>query len=95
MYYLWWISGVQNVHVRIIPSQELIRIGDNVELNCDVEGDPQPQIRWNKMHNGEFQDNVQILGSRVKIRDVRNENGNWSNINIQIYIVQWTVLIFD
>ncbi|XP_035706486.1 basement membrane-specific heparan sulfate proteoglycan core protein isoform X3 [Folsomia candida] len=69
------VEGVQNVHVRIIPSQELIRIGDNVELNCDVEGDPQPQIRWNKMHNGEFQDNVQILGSRVKIRDVRNENG--------------------
>lgn len=67
----------QNVHVRILPSQELLRVGDNVELKCDVEGDSQPQVRWSKLHNGEFQDNVQIFGSLLKIRDVRNENGKF------------------
>ncbi len=69
-----------NIQVRILPSQELLRVGDNVELRCDVEGGDdtahrQPQVRW-EFRNGEFEDNVQMFGNLLKIRDVRNENGN-------------------
>jgi hypothetical protein len=50
-------------------------VGDDLELKCEVEGDPHSQIRWNKMHNGDFQDNVQIFGNVLKIRDIRDDNG--------------------
>jgi hypothetical protein len=63
------------IAVKIVPSKDLLRVGDNLELRCEILGDAQAQVRWSKMQNGEFQDNVGIYGNILKIRDVRNENG--------------------
>lgn len=62
------------MNVRIVPNKEIVRVGENLDLRCDVSGDSDPIISWSKVR-GDFEENVIAYDSVLKITDVRYENG--------------------
>lgn len=74
-----------SVTVRIVPNKDIVRVGENIDLRCDVSGDSDPTIRWTKV-NGDFEDNVIPYDSVLKITDVRYENGgvSWTMFNYSL-----------
>lgn len=73
-----YFLDVPSVVVRIVPNKDIVRVGENLDLRCDVMGDPDPSIRWSKV-NGDFEPNVIPYDSVLKITDVTYDNGGVSH----------------
>ncbi|XP_021927336.1 basement membrane-specific heparan sulfate proteoglycan core protein isoform X6 [Zootermopsis nevadensis] len=66
--------GVSSLALRIDASQDVIRVGDTVDVQCSASGDPSVTFLWTKV--GErIENNVQVSGNLLRITDVRPSNG--------------------
>nr|CAD7195790.1 unnamed protein product [Timema douglasi] len=66
--------GVTNIALRIEPSQEIIQIGDNVDVRCSASSDTRIAYSWSKV--GErLGNNVQVIDNLLRVSDVRPSNG--------------------
>ncbi|CAG7838540.1 unnamed protein product [Allacma fusca] len=69
------VRGIETIAVRITPNRDLYRVGEDVEVRCDVTGDVLPiQVRWSKVRGG-LPRNVQALGNILRVNNVEPENG--------------------
>jgi hypothetical protein len=59
------LSGVSNLALRIDASQDVIRVGDTVDIRCSASGDIPVTFSWSKV--GErLEDNVQLAGNLLR-----------------------------
>jgi hypothetical protein len=59
------LLGVSNLALRIDASQDVIRVGDTVDVRCSASGDTPVTFSWTKV--GErIGNNVQIAGSLLR-----------------------------
>ena len=63
-----------NVSVRVSANKDLLRVGEDVEIRCDVMGDSNPYIRWSKV-SGDMERNVQPYGNILRVNNIMPENG--------------------
>lgn len=66
--------GTDGVRVEISANKNLVAVGEDVEVRCDVSGDRNPMIRWTKVHGG-LADNVQTFGNLLRVTDIQPANG--------------------
>ena len=52
----------RNLPVVITPNLDNVQLGDDLELRCEVKGEPSALISWSRL-GAELQRNVQPLGS--------------------------------
>nr|CAD7571475.1 unnamed protein product [Timema californicum] len=68
------VERVTNIALRIEPSQEIIQIGDNVDVRCSASSDTRIAYSWSKV--GErLGNNVQVIDNLLRVSDVRPSNG--------------------
>ena len=58
-------SGAPSLAVRIVANREVVRRGDNLEVRCDVTGDPNALVTWRRV-GGTLSRNVQVLGNVLR-----------------------------
>jgi hypothetical protein len=59
------LLGVSNLALRIDASQDVIRVGDTVDIRCSASGDIPVTFSWSKV--GErLENNVQIAGNLLR-----------------------------
>lgn len=65
--------------VKVNVKHPHVRLGSELELDCDASIEGQKTIRWQKLGNNEnpdkMADNVQVNLNRLIIRELRIENG--------------------
>ena len=59
------LSGAPSVSVRLHPNRESVRRGDNLEVRCDVTGDPSALVSWRRV-GGQLSRNAQVLGNLLR-----------------------------
>ncbi|XP_065579048.1 basement membrane-specific heparan sulfate proteoglycan core protein-like isoform X5 [Artemia franciscana] len=64
----------RNLPVVITPNLDNVQLGDDLELRCEVKGEPSALISWSRL-GAELQRNVQPLGSVLRIYGVGTDNG--------------------
>jgi hypothetical protein len=58
-------SGVSSLALRIDASQDVVHVGDTVDVRCSASGDTPVTFSWSKV--GErLENNVQIAGSLLR-----------------------------
>ncbi|XP_075211994.1 terribly reduced optic lobes isoform X4 [Lycorma delicatula] len=68
------LRGANNITLRIEPSQDVVRVGDNVQLRCLSYGYTPAQVYWSKL--GDISSsNVEVLDDIVRISGVDLNNG--------------------
>ncbi len=68
------LAAVEHVSVRVSANKDLLRVGEDVEVRCDVMGDANPYIQWSKV-SGDMERNVQTYGNILRVNSVVPENG--------------------
>jgi hypothetical protein len=59
------LLGVSNLALRIDASQDIIRVGDTVDVQCSASGDTPVTFSWSKV--GErMENNVQVAGNLLR-----------------------------
>lgn len=58
-------AGAPTLAVRLSPSKETVRRGDNLEVRCDVTGDPSALVSWRRI-GGSLPRNTQVLGNLLR-----------------------------
>ena len=58
-------AGAPTLAVRLTPNHETIRRGDNLEVRCDVSGDPSALVSWRRV-GGSLSRNAQVLGNLLR-----------------------------
>ncbi|XP_046397627.1 basement membrane-specific heparan sulfate proteoglycan core protein-like isoform X3 [Ischnura elegans] len=66
--------GLNDIALHIDTSQEIIRIGDTVDIRCDVSGDPNAVVSWSKAGE-EFASNIQTRANLLRVNNVNPRNG--------------------
>ncbi|XP_063241894.1 basement membrane-specific heparan sulfate proteoglycan core protein isoform X7 [Bacillus rossius redtenbacheri] len=66
--------GVSDIALRIEPSQQMIRLGDTVDLHCSSSGDSPTSFSWSK-GEGRLGNNIQTSGSILRVESVNLDNG--------------------
>ncbi|XP_071451008.1 basement membrane-specific heparan sulfate proteoglycan core protein [Hetaerina americana] len=66
--------GVNDITLHIDASQEIIRVGDTVDIRCGVSGDPAAVISWSKPGE-QFASNIQTRGNLLRVNNVDHRNG--------------------
>lgn len=89
-----YFVDVPSVIVRIVPNKDIVRVGENLDLRCDVMGDPDPNIRWSKL-NGDFEPNVLPYDSVLKITDVTYDNGGVSAFTFTHFEVNLSYILHE
>lgn len=65
-----------DVNVKLIPSRETVFLGDELQLNCSVNGDPMAQITWSMPYmTSSMPENIEMTNGLLSISRVRHENG--------------------
>lgn len=59
------LSEAPSVSVRLVPNREKVRRGDNLEVRCDVTGDPSALVSWRRV-GGSLSRNTQVLGNLLR-----------------------------
>ena len=60
------------------PVKAAVRISDNLTLNCNATGDPQPVVSWKKQGGQLPVRRSQLINGTLVIRDIKNEDsGNY------------------
>lgn len=60
-----FITGAPSISVRLHPNKETVRRGDNLEVRCDVTGDPSALVSWRRV-GGSLSRNTQVLGNLLR-----------------------------
>ncbi|XP_046437149.1 basement membrane-specific heparan sulfate proteoglycan core protein-like isoform X37 [Daphnia pulex] len=68
------IRGAPTLAVSLTPNKETVRRGDNLEVRCEVTGDPSALVSWRRI-GGSLSRNTQVLGNLLRVTDVKPENG--------------------
>lgn len=55
-------------------NKDIVRVGDDLELRCDVAGEIDPFVRWHKV-GGMIEPNVDIEENILRMRSVVPDNG--------------------
>jgi hypothetical protein len=58
-------SGAPTLAVSLTPNKETIRRGDNLEVRCEVTGDPSALVSWRRI-GGSLSRNAQVLGNLLR-----------------------------
>ncbi len=62
--------------MKVVPSKDMIYLGDQLTLQCQVSGDPSARIEWSRLsQDGPFPDNVVVRANTLVVNGVRPENG--------------------
>ncbi|XP_048508165.1 basement membrane-specific heparan sulfate proteoglycan core protein isoform X9 [Athalia rosae] len=69
------IAPASSVSLRIRASQDLVNIGDTVDLQCDASGGRDTRIRWVRPNHPELPPNSLSRGSILRISDVAIGDG--------------------
>ncbi|KAG1651176.1 Basement membrane-specific heparan sulfate proteoglycan core protein [Nymphon striatum] len=78
--------AVPTLMVKIQPSKKMVHMGNDLDLRCMVEGDPDARVTWTKLEsNNSFPENVQIFGKVLSIRSVTGQNGGIYRCSIDSY----------
>ena len=69
-------TGLETIGVRITPNRDLYRVGEDVEVRCDVSGDVRgrAEVEWVKVDEP-MATNVRTIGNILRVNDVQPENG--------------------
>ncbi|XP_076325413.1 terribly reduced optic lobes isoform X10 [Tachypleus tridentatus] len=68
--------AIPTLEVKIRPNKEIVHMGDSLDLDCQVSGDPSAITQWSKLEeDGPLPDNIYVYGSILTINGVRAENG--------------------
>ena len=67
---------METIGVRITPNRDLYRVGEDVEVRCDVSGDVRgrAEVQWVKV-DGPLAANVRTIGNILRVSNVEPENG--------------------
>ncbi|CAG0883138.1 unnamed protein product [Darwinula stevensoni] len=68
------LAAISNIAVRLEPNQDVVRLGDNLVVECQVSGDPSAIVTWNKVESP-LESNIEAFGSTLKVKNVKSENG--------------------
>lgn len=60
--------------ITITPSRRVVRIGDDVELDCEVSGVPQASVSWSRVGTS-LPSNAQSVGNRLRLFNVQSNYG--------------------
>lgn len=58
-------AGAPTLAVRLIPNHDSVRRGDDLEVRCDVTGDPSALVSWRRI-GGALSRNAQVLGNLLR-----------------------------
>nr|XP_045613717.1 basement membrane-specific heparan sulfate proteoglycan core protein-like isoform X12 [Procambarus clarkii] len=68
------VKRLQAVDIRIRPSRSNVRIGDDIELTCEVGGDPAAAVSWSRV-SSDLPYNAQRRGNLLRLVNVQSDNG--------------------
>ncbi|XP_042860326.1 basement membrane-specific heparan sulfate proteoglycan core protein-like isoform X47 [Penaeus japonicus] len=68
------LTGQQSLDIRIIPSRRNVRIGDNIDLMCEVSGEAPASITWRRV-NSRLPLNAQSRENVLRLIDVQANYG--------------------
>jgi len=68
------LLALEPVTVRVTANKDLVHVGEDVEVRCDVAGDASPFIRWHKV-GGSMGTNVKIRENTLRVSSVMPDNG--------------------
>lgn len=58
-------AGAPTLAVSLTPNKETVRRGDNLEVRCQVTGDPSALVSWRRI-GGSLSRNAQVLGNLLR-----------------------------
>lgn len=81
---------IPTLEVKVIPSKDRVYLGDELQLQCQVSGDPSARVEWKSLsQNGPFPDNVVVRGNILVVNGVNSENGGiYRYIHLFYFIFQ-------
>ena len=66
-------------------------MNDDLTLDCQVSGDSTAHIQWTRLHQrGPLPNNVQIIGSVLRVDKVKSENGGVYRCTVNTYAGSYT-----
>uniref|UniRef100_T1IKD2 Basement membrane-specific heparan sulfate proteoglycan core protein n=1 Tax=Strigamia maritima TaxID=126957 RepID=T1IKD2_STRMM len=78
------VRGLSTLSVRINPSLDVVRLGDTLDVSCEVSGDPAASIWWTRV-GGSLPQNSQTAGNLLRISNVQAENGGVYQCQVDTY----------
>ena len=58
-------EGSPSLNVRVLANREVVHRGDNLEVRCEVSGDPSALITWRRI-GGPLSRNIQVLSNLLR-----------------------------
>ncbi|KAK8750302.1 hypothetical protein OTU49_014768 [Cherax quadricarinatus] len=68
------VTRLQTVDIRIRPSRSNVRISEDVELVCEVSGEPAAAVSWSRRNSG-LPSNAETQGNVLRLVNVQSDNG--------------------
>uniref|UniRef100_A0ABL0EJV2 Basement membrane-specific heparan sulfate proteoglycan core protein n=1 Tax=Rhodnius prolixus TaxID=13249 RepID=A0ABL0EJV2_RHOPR len=84
-------SGAQGVELKIVPSIDVVRAGDTLDLTCINTGVIMTRPEWSKV-NGELLSNTRVINNYLRIFDVTAENAGLYRCQVWAHDVDHPVI---